>query len=1029
MVRNIFHDVLLFFIISLFLGSSSGISAATPIKADGRLNYHMPFISNEGQLDAQVKYYAKTFGGTVFVTGDGQLVYSLSRKGKTAVVHKPSVKSNLNKNKLVQGQNIAGISLKEELVGGKIAGVKGEGAAAAKVNYFRGSDGNKWKTNLSTYDLVDLGEVYDGIQLKLRAYGNNVEKLFYVKPGAKPEDIKVKLTGARSLEIGDTGELAVETNLGTVSFTRPVAYQEIGGKRVEIAANYFLLDSQSSSADSGRIYGFRLGDYDKTRDVVIDPLLYSTYLGGSGSDLGLAIKVDSLGNIYVAGVTGSSNFPTTAGAFDRDFNGGNTDFFISKISPAGGLVYSTFIGGSADDYDSGSYDNTYAFGMAIDASGNVYMSGNTRSADFPTTAGAFSRTLKGGADSFVLKMNTAGNALLYSTLIGGSGDDIESGLAVDADGNAYIAGTTHSLDFPATPGAFMTTFQGGTTDMFAVKLNPTGSSLIYATYIGGSTGPGCFSCYEDAGDIAIDGSGNAYIVGGGEAADFPTTPGAYDRTFNDNRNVYVVKLKADGSSLLASTFLGGVGEPWAQSVALDNSGNVFVSGDIGAAANPDFPTTPGAYNTHCNSAGDFFYSKFDASLSTLLASTCGISQSGAFSLATDNSGNVYIAGGAFSSSFPTTPGAYDTTFHGGVSNGGLLIDAFCSPSGGCDAFVSKLDNNLTTLLASTLLGGSGNEFVMDIALDSAGKVYVAGSTTSADFPVKDGFDSSHNGSEDVFVAVLDPDLSADSSFSILTVTKSGTGSGTVTADSGTINWNGSTGTASYSPGTSVMLTAAADSGSTFTGWTGGGCSGTGACTVVMNAGTAVTATFTAETTYTYTISPANKSFKANGGNVTVKVSGTSQNSPAPLVTINDAWLSQSGTMSWKNSTGKVKIAVQKNTSSQSRTGVVWIGGNALAIEEIGAPCKLTAVKPSSGKFTNAGGTGSFDVSVSPQDCAWNITTASNWVHLDTSAGTGDGNVVFHIDTNTTGKNRTGKIDASLATNVKKIKSFSAKQSK
>jgi hypothetical protein len=262
----------------------------------------------------------------------------------------------------------------------------------------------------------------------------------------------------------------------------------------------------------------------------------------------------------------------------------------------------------------------------------------------------------------------------------------------------------------------------------------------------------------------------------------------------------------------------------------------------------------------------------------------------------------------------------------------------------------------------------------------------------------------------------------------LAVTKSGTGSGIVTSLPIGIDC-GSVCSAQYNQGTVVTLTPVPNTDSVFTGWSGSDCSGTGNCSITMNADATVAASFTAQASCTYVISPTTKSFKSTGGNLSIKVTGTGQNCSAPPVNISDAWLSQSGAMSWKNNTGKVKITVQNNTSSQNRTGVIWIGGNALTIEESGAQCQLTSVKSSYKNFTNAGGAGSLDVVVSPQDCVWNVATASNWIHLDASVGTGNRNVVFHVDTNTTGKDRTGKIDVSLATNVKKKKSFSLKQNK
>ena len=718
---------------------------------------NMPFIANEGQFSNKIKFYAKTFGGTVFVTDEGQWIYSLPQKeqhGPSRSFPHRAARGNKEEASVRVGET-KGLSLKEELVGGRIKSVKGEGVATSKANYFWGKDEKKWKTNILTYAMVNLGEVYEGIELGLKAHGDNVEKLFYVKPGAKPETIKVKLSGARSLKITESGELAAVTDLGTVQFSKPVAYQEIDGKRITVAAAYELVADQPTTADSGQIYGFKLENYDISKQVVIDPLLYSTYLGGSGSDLGFAIKVDKLGYIYIAGVTMSADFSITPGAFDRSFNGGNTDFFISKISPAGSLIYSTFIGGNDIDHDIDAGE-LYVSGMTIDASGNVYMTGETFSADFPTTSGAFDRTINGGSDAFVLKLNPAGDQLIYSTFVGGSGDDMGAGIAVDAQGNAYVAGDTYSLNFPTTPGAFDTTFNYGGDDLFAIKLNSTGSGLVYSTYIGGSG-------WEDTCDIAIDELGNAYILGGGNSSNYPTTLGAYDRTYNDDshyHDIYITKLNTTGIALIASTFLGGNTKEWPHIIALDDNGNVFISG---ATHSSNFPTTSGAYNRIFveDSKGISFVSKFDNNLGSLLASTFISKASSVISNKIGNSGDVYVVGGVSSSSYPTTPGAYDTYFHGGVSYGSVILDDFCSSTGGCDGFVSKLDNNLTTLLASTFLGGSGNEIALDIALDALGKIYVVGITTSPDFPVKNAFSSSHNGSDDVFVTVLDSNLSAD----------------------------------------------------------------------------------------------------------------------------------------------------------------------------------------------------------------------------------------------------------------------------
>ena len=241
---------------------------------------------------------------------------------------------------------------------------------------------------------------------------------------------------------------------------------------------------------------------------------------------------------------------------------------------------------------------------------------------------------------------------------------------------------------------------------------------------------------------------------------------------------------------------------------------------------------------------------------------------------------------------------------------------------------------------------------------------------------------------------------------------------------------GSTCQADFTAGTNVTLTALADAGSTFTGWSGGGCSGTDPCTITLNSDTTIAASLALSGNCTYTISPTNKTFNANGGSVSVKVSATGQaNCPAPLVGENVDWISVSGTPTWKANKGTVKLAVQKNPSSQSRTGMVSIGGENLTITEDGATCQLTALKPSSGKFSNTGGSGNFDITVSPQDCGWNVATTFDWIHLDTTTGTGNGTATFHIDANGTGKNRTGKINVSLTQNATKKKTFTVNESK
>ena len=354
--------------LSLFIFNYSAIGAVL----NKAYTLRIPFIENKGQIkDESVRYYTKTFGGTVFVTKDGKLVYSLL--------------------KFEEKDKVKGWVIRESFVGASISNVKGKEKAVTKVSYFKGKDPSNWKKNISTYNLVSLGEVYKRIEVKVKAYGKNVEKLFYVKAGADPENIKIKIEGAKSLRINEAGELEVETGLGVIKFTKPSAYQEINGKRVEVAAAYTLLSNLQY------VYSFKVGSYDKKETLIIDPLLASTFIGGSSSDCGYFIALDGGGNVYITGWTYSSNYPTTSGAYDESHNGYH-DVFVSKLnSSLSSLLASTFIGGS--NYD-------YGHSIALDGDGNVYITGKTVSSDYPTTLLAYDRDYNGYGDVFVSRFDS-----------------------------------------------------------------------------------------------------------------------------------------------------------------------------------------------------------------------------------------------------------------------------------------------------------------------------------------------------------------------------------------------------------------------------------------------------------------------------------------------------------------------------------------------------------------------------------------------------------------------------------------------
>ncbi|WP_412675522.1 SBBP repeat-containing protein [Alkalihalobacillus alcalophilus] len=355
------------------------------------------------------------------------------------------------------------------------------------------------------------------------------------------------------------------------------------------------------------------------------------------------MTVDQEGNAYVTGITASTDFPTTSGAFSESYNGGFSDAFISKLNPSGtGLVYSTYLGGN--DTDEG-------YEIALDEGGNAYVVGYTTSPDFPTTTGAFDPSYNGIGDAFISKLNPNGTGLVYSTYLGGSSFDEGQGIKVDEDGNAYVVGYTTSADFPTTAGAYDQSYNGNL-DVFISKLNPSGTDLVYSTYLGG-TG-------DDWGiGIAIDQGGNAYVTGYTESANFPTTSGAYDQSFNGSIDVYITKLNPSGTDLVYSTYLGGSDADLGRGIAIDQGGNAYVTGNT---TSPNFPTTAGAFQNNLTASNDVFVTIINSIGNALVYSTFlgGSADETGWGIAVDQFGSAYVTGATNSIDFPTTPMAQQT---------------------------------------------------------------------------------------------------------------------------------------------------------------------------------------------------------------------------------------------------------------------------------------------------------------------------------------------------------------------------------
>jgi hypothetical protein len=697
----------------------------------GKLPLH--FDANRGQTDERVKFLERGAGHILFLT-PSEAVLVFTKREQTKREQTATARLRGARLRPAGGGRVTSVTLRMTFVGANPAPrLVGTEELPGRANYFIGNDPGKWRSNVPTYAKVQYKDVYPGIDLVYYGNQRQLEYDFVVSPGADPNRIRISFQGTDKLEVDAEGDLVLHTAAGPIRQRKPVIYQEVVGARREVSGGYALKGAHQ--------VGFQVAMYDPSRPLVIDPaLFYSTYLGGSGDDFGDGIAVDTSGNAYVTGQTASTNFPTTAGAAQSTFGGvngfGYGDAFVTKLDPTGSaLVYSTYLGGSGDERGNG---------IALDAAGNAYIVGFTNSTNFPTTPGAFQTTYRGGSfDAFVAKLDAAGSTLVYATYLGGNSFDFGDAIAVDLAGSAYVTGSTDSTNFPTTVGAFQPAFGGtgplGVGDAFVAKLNPTGSALVYSTYLGGSG--------DDAGTgIAVDPTGSAYVGGNTHSTNFPTTPGAFQSAFGGGPfDAFVARLDPVGAVLVYSTYLGGSGDDEGFGLAIDASGNVYVTG---STTSTNFPTTPGAFQTSFGGVGssgfgDAFVTELNPTGSALVYSTYlgGSDDDAGASIALDTSGNAYVTGWTASSNFPTTAGAFQAAL-----------------AGGFDAFVTKLNPTGTTLVYSTYLGGSGDDFGFGIAVDALPNpnAYVTGDTASANFPTTPrAFQTTFGGgTDDAFVTKI-----------------------------------------------------------------------------------------------------------------------------------------------------------------------------------------------------------------------------------------------------------------------------------
>ncbi len=685
------------------LTSRNGASAPVMQSAYGRLPLH--FEPNLGQFDRRVRYVARGGAYTLVLT-DAEAVMVLGRTGRRPPEASPG--------RPEEASEVGQAVVRMKLVGARpVARWEALDRQPGISNYFLGNDPGKWRTDVSHYGRVAARGAYPGIDLVCYGNGRQFEYDLEVAPGADPSQVQLAWEGAESLKLNEDGDLVLATRLGDVVQKRPRVYQEVGGQRIEVDSRYVL-------AGANRVR-FELARHDRHQKLLIDPvvLVYSTYLGGTGDDEGYGIAVDASGSAYITGTSSSIDFPTTQSA-DQHFYVGSYDAFVTKLTPDGtALVYSTYLGGSGHDE---------ALGITVDGSGSAYVTGSTTSTDFPGLS-SFQGTYQGGSsDAFVTKLAPAGNALVYSTYLGGSEQEAGYRIAVDGAGAAYVTGYTTSSSFP-TQSAYQSGYQGGTRDVFVTKLAPVGNALAYSTYLGGSGD-------EWGWDIAVDGAGSAYVTGYTASANFPLQSAYQSANHGGSSEAFVTKLAPSGDSLVYSTYLGGAGADIGRGIALDGAGSAYV---VGITDSNDFPTQS-PLQANLKGAANAFVTKLAPGGSTLTYSTYlgGNGTDDGRGIAVDGAGSAWLTGFTNSTDFPTRA-PYQSSYQGGPY----------------DPFVTRLMPDGSDLVFSTYLAGNGEDRSVAIALDGSGSAYIVGYTNSTDYPIRAPYQSSRRGGTyDAFLTKL-----------------------------------------------------------------------------------------------------------------------------------------------------------------------------------------------------------------------------------------------------------------------------------
>lgn len=706
-----------------------GQSAKLHAHGEEHLNKKIQFVPNEGQWKDPFRYQGRIKGadlylennGITFVTGAKENP-SLIEQHKLGFEKDPILKFHAYQFTWTNGNSFPKIIPLQK--------------RPEYHNYYLGKDKSKWKSNVGVYEGLLYENVYSNIDFHIYEEKELAKYDFIVKPGGNPDFIKTKYKGVDDLTLKE-GYLYIKTSVGTIIEMKPYAYQDIDGKRVTVACNYKLDDNKTISYDLPN-------SYNNKHTLVIDPTMSFASLTGSIADnWGFTATYDNNGNLYAGGIVMGVGYPTTLGAFQTNYGGGvvggnfgmDCDISISKFSATGtNLIYSTYIGGSG---------NEMPHSLVVDNNNNLILSGKSTSINYPTTTNSYDTSHNGNFDLIISKLNATGTAMIGSTYIGGSGndavnisanynvasslkhnygDDSRSEVIVDNAGNIYVVSNTNSNNFPVTSGAAKSAITG-TQDGVFVKLNPTLSTLLYSTLIGGSSNDGAYSIVLNKNQTDI------YISGGTESTDFHTTSltGSYQNTYNGNIDGFVMHFSNPTTgipTLINSSYIGTNAYDQCYGVQTDYSGNVYLMGQTMGS----FPVSLGTYT---NANGRQFIIKLNTSLSTRIFSTIWGQTLGATAPSTspnispvaflvDTCENIYISGwGGLTTSASNTTSTYNMP---------ITNDALQSTTDGSDFYFIALSKNAQNLLYGSYFGAVNKQEHVDggtSRFDPNGVIYQA----------------------------------------------------------------------------------------------------------------------------------------------------------------------------------------------------------------------------------------------------------------------------------------------------------------